>query len=72
MKTIEDYIARYGFCNWQAQELLKRLAVAEEALEAVTAFTAERKGWLDTLSPELQAVEDQCKAAIKTLNATLP
>lgn len=72
MKTIEDHVERYGFCNWQAQELLKRLAVAEKALEAVTVFTALRKSWLDTLSPELQAVEDQCKAAIETLNAALP
>lgn len=68
MKTTEDYIAKYGFCNWQAQELLKRLSVAEEALKSVVALTTERKTWLDTLSTDVQTVEDKCKAALEYMD----
>ena len=67
MKTVQDYIDKYGFCNWQAQELLQRLVVAEQALRDVVAFTAERKSWLDYLPPELQAIENQCNQALNVL-----
>lgn len=68
MKTTKDYISKYGFCNWQAQELLKRLSIAEEALKCVVEFTEMRKQELGYLSPELQAVEDKILSTLEKLN----
>lgn len=68
MKTTNDYISKYGFCNWQAQELLQRLSIAEDALRCAAEFATMRRQELGYISPELQAVEDKILSALEKLN----
>lgn len=68
MKTVDDYVDKYGFCNWQAQELLKRLTIAEKALMCSVMLAKKRKEELGDLSPEYESVLEECEEALKVLN----
>jgi hypothetical protein len=69
VRTVAGLIKRYGFCNWQAQELIKERDVLLLALEAQARFWEQRIHELGELSPEAQAVYDRVAAAIITVHA---
>jgi hypothetical protein len=69
VKTIDDYVKKYGFCNWQAQEVIKQLEVAHKALIETAKFFDMRQRELGCLSDEAQAINDKVCAAIAVCEA---
>lgn len=67
--TVDDYVKKYGFCNWQAQEVIKQRDVAHKALIETAAFFTTRLNELGVLSPEAQALYDKVCAAIAVCEA---
>jgi hypothetical protein len=67
--TVDNYIKKYGFCNWQAQEVIKQRDVAHKALKLTAEFFATRLNELGSLSPEAQALVDKVCAAIAVCEA---
>jgi hypothetical protein len=70
LMTVDDYVKKYGFCNWQAQDVLKQLQVAHKALKETAGFFDHRQKELGTLSKEAQDVFDKVCAAIAVCEAT--
>lgn len=69
MMTVDDYVKKYGFCNWQAQDILKQLQVAHKALVETAKFFDTRKSELGCLSSEAEALNDKVCAAIAVCEA---
>lgn len=67
--TVDDYVKKYGFCNWQAQDVIKQLAVAHKALLDTAAFFDSRQRELGCLSAEAKALNDKVCAAIAVCEA---
>lgn len=67
--SVDDYVKKYGFCNWQAQEVIKQRDEAINALKLVASFFDQRIQELGCLSPEATDVCDRVCAAIAVCEA---
>lgn len=69
--SVQDYISRYGFCNWQIQDLIPRIEKAEKALQSMVDLANERRELLGELSKDFEAVAQECAEALKVLQSEL-
>lgn len=67
--SVDDYVQKYGFCNWQAQEVIKQRDEAINALKLVAKFFDMRLQELGCLSKEGQEVLDRVCSAIAVCEA---
>jgi hypothetical protein len=69
MMSVDDYVKKYGFCNWQAQEVIKQRDEAINALKLTAKFFDMRLQELGCLSTEAQDLNDRVCAAIAVCEA---
>lgn len=69
MLSVDGYVKKYGFCNWQAQEVIKQRDAAADTLKLTAKFFEMRLQELGCLSTEAQDLYDRVCAAIAVCEA---